>query len=115
MIHPSYVDLMKVVNKGIEEGEEPVISSRYSIVMATSKRARQLIANDEPLVPVKPKEKPLSIAVRELNDGVVRILNDDEKAALEQEKLDEEAAKAKEAVLAEEETDSEEENKETDD
>ena len=26
MIHPSYVDLMKVVNKDVEEGEEPVIS-----------------------------------------------------------------------------------------
>ena len=39
MIHPSYVDLMQVVNKGVEEGETPVINSRYSIVMATAKRA----------------------------------------------------------------------------
>ena len=53
MIHPSYVDLMKVVNKDVEEGEEPVISSRYSIVMATAQRARQLIAGDEALVPIK--------------------------------------------------------------
>ena len=28
MIHPSYVDLMQVVNKGVEEGETPVINSR---------------------------------------------------------------------------------------
>ena len=42
MIHPSYVDLMQVVNKGVEEGETPVINSRYSIVMATAKRARQM-------------------------------------------------------------------------
>ena len=48
MLHPSYTDLMKVVNKDVEPGEEPVVSSRYSIVMATSKRARQIIAGDEP-------------------------------------------------------------------
>ena len=39
MLHPSYADLIKVVNSGVEEGEDPVVSSRYSIVMATSKRA----------------------------------------------------------------------------
>jgi len=94
MIHPSYVDLMKVVNKGVEEGEEPVISSRYSIVMATSRRARQLIAGDEPLVRVKAKEKPLSIAVDELNQGQIQILTDEEKEAL---KAELEAANAKEA------------------
>ena len=48
MIHPSYVDLMQVVNKGVEEGETPVINSRYSIVMATAKRARQILAENEP-------------------------------------------------------------------
>lgn len=84
MIHPSYVDLMKVVNKGVEEGEEPVISSRYSVVMATAKRARQIIAGDEPLVKTKAKEKPLSIAVRELDQGQIRILSDEEKKAMEE-------------------------------
>ena len=83
MLHPSYVDLMKVVNKGVEEGEEPVISSRYSVVMATAKRARQIIAGDEPLVKTKAKEKPLSIAVRELNEGQIRILTDEEREAME--------------------------------
>ena len=82
MIHPSYVDLMKVVNKGVEEGEEPVISSRYSVVMATAKRARQLIAGDEPMVRVKDKQKPLSIAVDEMNQDTLRILTDEEKEAL---------------------------------
>ena len=37
MLHPSYTDLMNIVNGDVEEGEEPVISSRYSIVMATAK------------------------------------------------------------------------------
>ena len=50
MLHPSYTDLMKVVNKDVEEGETKIVNSRYSIVMATSKRARQLIAGDLPLV-----------------------------------------------------------------
>ena len=47
MLHPSYTDLMKVVNKDVEEGETKVVNSRYSIVMATSKRARQLIDGDQ--------------------------------------------------------------------
>ena len=83
MIHPSYVDLMKVVNKGVEEGEDPVISSRYSVVMATAKRARQIIAGDEPMVKVKDKQKPLSIAVEEMNQDTLRILTDEEKDKLE--------------------------------
>lgn len=78
MIHPSYVDLMKVVNKDIEEGETPVINSRYSIVMATAKRARQIVDGDEPLVRVSRGEKPLSTAVAELNEGEIRILAEDE-------------------------------------
>ncbi|MCR4756746.1 DNA-directed RNA polymerase subunit omega [Butyrivibrio hungatei DSM 14810] len=89
MIHPSYVDLMNVVNKGVEEGEEPVISSRYSIVMATSKRARQIIAGDEPMVKVKDKQKPLSIAVEEMNQDKLRILTDEEKDALAEENNEE--------------------------
>ena len=74
MLHPSYTDLMKVVNKDVEEGETKVVNSRYSIVMATSKRARQLIAGDLPLVDAKVGEKPLSIAIEELNEGKFKIL-----------------------------------------
>ena len=77
MLHPSYTDLMKVVNSEVEPGETPVVNSRYSIVMATAKRARQIISGDEPLVDAKGK-KPLSIAVDELNAGKIKILGDDE-------------------------------------
>lgn len=77
MLHPSYSDLMKVVNAEVEPGEEPVVSSRYSIVMATSKRARQIIAGDQPLVDGAGK-KPLSVAVEELNEGKIKIINDEE-------------------------------------
>ncbi len=82
MIHPSYVDLMNVVNKEVEEGEQPVINSRYSVVMATAKRARQIIAGDEPMVRVKDKQKPLSIAVDEMNQAQLRILTEEEKEAM---------------------------------
>lgn len=68
---------MKVVNSEVEPGEAPVVNSRYSIVMATSKRARQIIGGDEPLVNGKDK-KPLSVAVEELNEGLIKIVNDEE-------------------------------------
>lgn len=77
MLHPSYTDLMKVVNKDVEEGETKVVNSRYSIVMATSRRARQIVAGDELLVNIK-NDKPLSIAVEELNQGKIKILSEEE-------------------------------------
>lgn len=73
MLHPSYSDLMKVVNSEVEQGEEPIVNSRYSIVMATSRRARQIIGGEEALVEGKDK-KPLSVAVEELNQGKIKIL-----------------------------------------
>ena len=77
MLHPSYSDLMKVVNSEVEPGEAPVVNSRYSIVMATSKRARQIISGDEALVRGN-NMKPLSLAVEELNQGKIKILGDEE-------------------------------------
>ena len=78
MLHPSYSDLMKVVNSEVEPGEEKIVNSRYSIVMATAKRARRIIGGHEPMVKVKPGEKPLSIAVDELNQGKIKILGEEE-------------------------------------
>ena len=65
MLHPSYADLINVVNSDVEPGEQPVVQSRYSIVIATAKRARQLIAGEDPMVPASGK-KPLSVAIEEL-------------------------------------------------
>ena len=78
MLHPSYTDLMKVVNKDVEEGETKVVNSRYSIVIATSKRAREIIGGAKPLVDGVEGDKPLSIAVKELYNGKIKILQDDE-------------------------------------
>ena len=77
MIHPSYTDLMAVVNSEVETGEHPVVNSRYSIVLATAKRAREIIAGEEPLVK-SDSNKPLSIAVDELYKGKIKIVGDDE-------------------------------------
>ena len=77
MLHPSYTDLMSVVNSEVEPGEAPVVNSRYSIVLSTAKRARQIIAGSEPLVDVK-CNKPLSIAVEELYKGKVKIVNEED-------------------------------------
>lgn len=90
MIHPSYKDLLEVINTGAEEGD-PIVSSRYSIVLATAKRARQIIKGSHPLVTPK-CEKPLSIAVQEVWEGKVKILGagdeDDAPARAEESELE---------------------------
>jgi DNA-directed RNA polymerase subunit omega len=78
---------MNVVNSEVEPGEAPIVNSRYSIVMATAKRARQLIDDAEPMVDDE-GNKPLSTAVEELYQGKIKILTE------------EEARKAREAALA---------------
>ena len=47
-------------------------------MLATAKRARQIIAGDEPLIAADDKKKPLSIAVDELYESKVKIVGDDE-------------------------------------
>ena len=80
MLHPSYTDLMNAVNANVEPGEEPVVNLRYSIVLATAKRAKQLINGAPPEIPEEDIkcDKPLSIAVQELYAGKVKILTGNE-------------------------------------
>ena len=75
MLHRSYSDLIKVVNSEVEPGEQPVVQSRYSIVNAAAKRARQIIGGAESDLPTA-GQKPLSVAVEELYDGDVKILSE---------------------------------------
>lgn len=77
MLHPSYTDLIDAVNSEVEPGEQPVVQSRYSIVIATSKRARQLITGVEATIPNNGK-KPLSIAIEELYMNKVKIVSEDD-------------------------------------
>ena len=76
MLHPSYTDLINAVNSDVEPGEQPVVQSRYSIVIATAKRARQLIDGEEALVPDHGK-KALSVAIEELHKGRVKVVAED--------------------------------------
>ena len=86
MLHPSYSDLMKVVNSEVEEGNEPVVNSRYSIVLATAKRARQIIARQsKDDLDVLVVSKPLSKAVSELNEGKIKIVREEEKEEIQAE------------------------------
>ena len=77
MLHPSYTDLMQVVNKDVEEGATKVVNSRYSIVLATAKRARQIIDGEEVLVQAKAGQKPLSIAIEEVNQAKIKIVGEE--------------------------------------
>lgn len=84
MIHPSYVELMQVVNNDSTViGEEPVVNSRYSIVIAAAKRARQIIGGDEPMIGASAGRKPLSVAVQELYEGKVKIISEDDTSSKE--------------------------------
>ncbi|MGL4774412.1 MAG: DNA-directed RNA polymerase subunit omega [Clostridium sp.] len=58
MINPSIVELLEKVE------------DKYSLVIVTSKRARQIINGSEALVDID-SEKPLTIAINEVNDGEV--------------------------------------------
>ncbi len=77
MLHPSYTDLMEIVNSEVEVGEQPLVQSRYSIVMATAKRARQIISNEKRTTE-KVGKKPLSMAVEELYGSNVKIISEEE-------------------------------------
>lgn len=99
MLHPSYAELMQVVNEEAE-GDTPVVNSRYSIVMATAKRARQIIAG-EAAVSAHEASKPLSTAVAELYDGKIKIMAE---AAEDVEEAVEEVMEAEETAEAVEET-----------
>ena len=102
MIHPSYTELMAVINSEVEEGEQPLVQSRYSIVKATANRAKEIIdarsveekiakarieaSNkekekdkdkdkvEEKRISKEDERKPLSIAVKEFYEGKVKIL-----------------------------------------
>ena len=79
MIHPSYTELIEAINANSEDDDTTMsLNSRYSLVLAASKRARQIIAGSEPLVEGAAGKKPLSVAIDELYKGKVKILAPEE-------------------------------------
>ncbi len=67
---------MAIVRPSIVELSEKV-DSRYTLVVETSKRARQLVGGAQPLI--DPKEmKPLMVAIDEVNRGLLTYHRDPE-------------------------------------
>ncbi|MFL0247004.1 DNA-directed RNA polymerase subunit omega [Candidatus Clostridium stratigraminis] len=58
MINPSIVELLTKVD------------NRYSLVIITSKRARQIIDGSKPLIDTE-NSKPLTVAINELNNAAI--------------------------------------------
>lgn len=70
MLRPSYTELMEVLNN--EKDMDMKISSRYTIVIAASKRARQLVEGARPLASAD-SDKAVSIAINEMAQSKIRI------------------------------------------
>ena len=51
--------------------------NRYELVIATSRRARQIAAGDEPMTKVK-EESPVTLAANEIAEGKVEIERENE-------------------------------------
>ena len=79
MLKPSYAELMDVLNQNSNESDE--VTSRYTIVIAAAKRARQLIEGDESLVKNIPG-KPVSTAVSEILNNKIKIVPEGEGTVL---------------------------------
>ncbi|MBQ6392415.1 MAG: DNA-directed RNA polymerase subunit omega [Eubacterium sp.] len=75
MLHPSYTEILEKIR---ENEDIPNVDSRYSIVIATSKRARELISGKTPMVDAGENDKALSIAVEELSENKIVILPEQE-------------------------------------
>lgn len=73
MLRPSYAELMDILNK---EGENANVKSRYTIVIAAAKRARQLIDGHEPMIGEEDitVDKALSIAIEEMREGKIEVV-----------------------------------------
>ncbi len=70
MLRPSYSDLMEVLNNDTELGTD--VTSRYTVVIAAAKRARQIVAGAEPEVECT-NSKAVSIAVEEMYNKKLQI------------------------------------------
>ena len=72
MLYPTYSDIIESINEKADVTGEPHIHSRYSVVIAAAKRARQIVDGAQTSSEYY-NEKPLSAAIDELYDGQVSI------------------------------------------
>ena len=73
MLYPTYRDIIEAVNKTSED-EKPIIESRYSVVVAAAKRARQIVDGSPVTCDTHGDEKALTLAIDELDAGTVKVL-----------------------------------------
>lgn len=92
MLKPSYAELMDVLNS--KESESNNVKSRYTIVIAAAKRARQLIDGDEPMVDGVKVDKPVTVAVEELRQGKIQVVPEGQGTVLNLKKSQEEEFEA---------------------
>ena len=71
MIHPSYTELLEVLSKQ-EEFDNSMVS-RYTIIIAAAKRARQITDGSDLLITNVKVDKPVSVAVEELYQSKINI------------------------------------------
>jgi len=69
LLTPSYSELMETLNTGMDDSK---ITSRYTIVLAVAKRAREIIDGSQPLT-YAPTDRAVSIAVKEMGEGKIKI------------------------------------------
>ena len=77
MVKPTVAELLKKAK------------NRYELVIATSRRARQIAMGDEPLTKVK-EESPVTLAANEIAEGKVTIIRDEENEDKEENEKNEE-------------------------
>jgi len=72
MLNPSYSSLIRILNE--DAGADARIASRYSVVIATAKRARQIVGGAAHRELDIKTDKAVSIAVNEIQNGYIRIV-----------------------------------------
>jgi len=70
MLRPSYSELMDSIKQS--DRLDGRVTSRYTVVLAAAKRARQLTDGAHPLT-YAPTDRAVSIAVKEMSEGKLRI------------------------------------------
>lgn len=105
MLRPSYAELMDIMSE--KSGKD--VTSRYTVVIAAAKRARQLIDGDESMAEeTVASNKPVSVAVEEINEGKITVVPEGEGTKLKPKKADIDEAEIKKEL--EEQKDSEDED-----
>jgi len=75
MLRPSYSELMDILNNKNTDLDNQ-ITSRYTIVIAAAKRARQIVNGAECDTADVTTDKAVSIAVSEIGKGKIQVLPD---------------------------------------